>query len=414
MEVSFRAQPFAAFGGWTANWLEEALGDPDIDHLRVAVAWAKRSGLSRIRDVLTKFREGGGNASMVLGVDEGGATVQGLRLSVELFNAVHVFHERSRRTFHPKVYLAFGSSSAHLLVGSNNVTAGGLFSNYEGSLLCRLDLHREEDRRLFDVVNSWFGTMLSDTAVCKPLSDELLATLIRDRRYGVRDEDQARRDRGEEEDYDGVATDPADDEIFGSGSSPKAGMPPPVQVSPPVAPAAPQMPTVAIPTTVPQATPPAVSVTHHWAKEMSASDAQHPHSTTSNVIGALKLTKAGHNIDHKTYFRNTFFGGVVWATQTTSRGPKEEAIVTFDVVIAGRQMGQIPLKIDHAAYRVARQGNVATWLHWGPLGATLRQTDYTGAWVIIERLTDGGYHLEITPAAPSHATGVATGTSGGN
>lgn len=404
MEVSFRAQPFAAFGGWTANWLEEALGDPDIDHLRVAVAWAKRSGLSRIRDVLTKFREGGGNASMVLGVDAGGATVQGLRLSVELFNAVHVFHERSRRTFHPKVYLAFGSSSAHLLVGSNNVTAGGLFSNYEGSLLCRLDLHREEDRRLFDVVNSWFETMLADTEVCKPLTPDLLDTLIKDPRYGVGDEDQTKGDIQKEHDYDGVLTDPTDDEIFGSGSSPKAGMPPPVQVPPSPVAAVPQSPPPAAGPT-PQPSPGAAPapVAHRWWKQMSASDAQQPPTPTSHAIGHLKLAKAGHDINLKSYFRNTLFGSATWAAQHTSPGLKEEAIVTFDVVIDGQPLGQIALKIDHAEYRIANQINIPTWLHWGPLGATLRQTNYTGAWVVIEQRADGSHRLEITYTPPPQA-----------
>jgi hypothetical protein len=393
MKVRFHGQPFDNFGGWTANWLTQVLRNPTVDHLRVAVAWMKRSGLLRVADELKAFKARGGSASVIVGIDEGGATAQGLQLALDLFDSVYVFHEKGSRTFHPKAYLGYGSSTAEVLIGSNNVTAGGLFSNYEASLLCCLDLQMQDDRGLFDLVNSWFDTMLSDAPVCKTLTPELLETLISNPHYKIGDEDRAKRDKAEEDDYDGVGAGLPEDEIFGTSLSPKAGMAPAA-----VAPS--REPVVAEVSTAPPVPAPAV-VTHRWWKQMSRSDAQQPLNPNSSPTGHLKLAKAGHDIDHKTYFRNHFFGNATWAVQHKKRGPKEEAIIQFNVTIDGLDRGQIALKVDHAEYRIANQDNIPTWLHWGPLGTVLRLTDYKAAWVILERLQSDKYRLEVTWTAPS-------------
>jgi len=53
---------------------------------------------------------------------------------------VFVFKNAIRSTFHPKIYLFRNDRAAELLVGSGNLTEGGLFTNYEGSLRVSLDL----------------------------------------------------------------------------------------------------------------------------------------------------------------------------------------------------------------------------------------------------------------------------------
>src|ERR1700728_3692893 len=55
--------------------LELALADARFSSLTVVVAWAKESGLRRIRPLLSGFRNGGGTARIILGIDAGGASV---------------------------------------------------------------------------------------------------------------------------------------------------------------------------------------------------------------------------------------------------------------------------------------------------------------------------------------------------
>ncbi len=72
----------------------------------------------------------------------------------------------------------------------------------------------------------------------------------------------------------------------------------------------------------------------------------------------------------------------------------------MNVVVEGVSQGRVNFKIDHAEWRIADQSNVPTWLHWGALGETLQRSDYSGAWVILERLEDSSHRLEITREAP--------------
>lgn len=78
-------------------------------------------------------------------------------------------------------------------------------------------------------------------------------------------------------------------------------------------------------------------------------------------------------------------------------------MVPFNVVVAGKHLGTRNLRLDDAAYREAGQGNHTSVLHWDGLTATLVGADHTGDYVVLERLADGSYRLEITPHDPGAA-----------
>jgi len=392
MKLTFLAQPFPSFGGSTATWLTDVLANPSVTRLQLAVAWIKRSGLARLSDSLAVFRQRGGEVSAIVGIDERGATAQGLRLAIEIFDSVHIYHERGSRTFHPKVYLASGATTANILIGSSNLTAGGLFSNNEVGLKCELDLKQEFDRALFGEIREWFDMLYSDSEVCLPLTAELLDALLNDPSYEVGDENRPRR-RGyqAEEDRDSIVTSPRIQNLFGVSTLPKTGFAPPLQVS-----TASQGKQRATRTKVR-----AERVLYRWWKPMAPADAQQPRGGKTNVTGVLRLAKAGHDIDSQTYFRHRMFGAANWETVQTRGGPLETTSVQFEVVIDGTNLGQIELKVDHAQHRVANQHNIATLIHWGHLEPTFRRTDYTGAWVVLEALSSGRYRLTITRTNPA-------------
>lgn len=420
MAVSFIGQPFEDFG-WSADWFKTVLRDERVHTLEIAVAWVKRSGLARISEDLTAFRSRGGNTSIIAGIDEGGATVQGLTLALNLFDNAYVFHDRSSRTFHPKVYLAKGDGIAYLMVGSNNLTAGGFYNNYEGALVCVLDPENLQDMALLAQINSWFAVIYTDRS-CKLLDQTLLEILISIGKYKVGDEDRTKREGVEEEDYDGITTDPQEN-IFGISSSKKKGLAPRLRDAREgydmddgdirrehrrvqgdegnrddgdAAPTA-----IEIATSIVQPVVASIVLPLRWIKQLSPADAQHPIKEGSNPTGNLKLAKAGNDIDFKTFFRYEMFGTVNWASETRPRGLFEEAIVPFQVVINGRDLGRFNIKIDHAEHRIANQSNVPTWLHWGPLRDYLQVTNYTQSWVIIARRSYHSFVLEISGDAPN-------------
>lgn len=144
--------------------------------------------------------------------------------------------------------------------------------------------------------------------------------------------------------------------------------------------------------------PPGVVAT--WWKRLSASDAQHPPAAGSAPTGNLRLSKAGHSIDWRTYFRRDFFGGRSWTEGAVSGLPAEEVTVTFHVIIDGEDLGAMGLRIDHAPHREADQNNVPTVLHWGALGEWLRATNYTDHYIALTKFADDRYNLEISRAVP--------------
>jgi hypothetical protein len=413
MEVSFVAQPFAD-GRDLRDFLASVAADDTIDQLDVVVAWAKRSGLRRVRAHLESVRDRPGTTRLIVGIDEGGATRQGLELAREIFTTVHVFHDNTWRTFHPKIFLGVGGDRARLLVGSNNLTAGGVFYNYEAALECVLAL--PEDQGLVDEVRAYIDRLYADAGVCKPLDDALLEELINNPRYRVRDEDASKTagthsadddDPPEDVDLEPDDPEPAPGSIFGKSAELKRADPTPAKAAgkksaatTKAAPAKKAAPVKAAAKNAGSPGAPAAGVVKRWFKKLSASDARHPPSAASHVTGVLRLVQAGHPINQTNYFRADFFANRPWTGTPRPRGLFEETTVPFHVVVNGVAHGIRMLRVDHAPWREAGQGNHTTVLHWDDVAPILDAANYTGHYVVLERLTDGSFRLEIAPTDP--------------
>jgi HKD family nuclease len=106
---------------------------PRFDRICIAVAFVKRSGVARIKPALNAFVQSGGSVEVVAGFDHRGTSKQGLEELLQITPDVFVFRDnRQDHTFHTKFYL-FERTGAEAVayVGSSNLTAGGLYSNYE-------------------------------------------------------------------------------------------------------------------------------------------------------------------------------------------------------------------------------------------------------------------------------------------
>ena len=382
------------------EFLEEAC--KSATSLVVVVAWAKRSGIQRVAEVLAKFRANGGKSRLIVGIDEGGATVQGLRMAIDVFDSVYILRDKRSRTFHPKIYLADADGSSFVFIGSNNLTAGGVFFNYEGALLLVLDLAKEADQRFHNEVTAYINRLQGDAAICIELSGKVLETLINDPRYRIGDEDRRRRLPTEAESVGDSDSDVdiAAETLFGTSTQKmkpdilrRAPAAAPAQARPTVAPAA-------RPTVAPAAAPPAVpAVVERWSKQLTNSDAQSPNKGGSNPTGNMRLTQAGYKIDQTTYFRSSFFGNQAWTVRPGTA--IVEARPSFEVKVDGAGLGSHQLRVSHDPSRVAAQNNAPTFLHWGDIvGARLKAKNYAGHYILLEKLSDGNYRLTITPNQP--------------
>jgi HKD family nuclease len=419
------------------DFFDEVAATEGLTQLDVAVAWAKESGLSRVAEQILAVRNRG-ETRIVLGIDKGGATEQGLRMALKLFDVVEVVHRHGAVTFHPKVYLAQGDDYALVLVGSNNLTAGGVYSNYEAAVVLDLDLEDVADAAVLDEIEAYFDALRDDDETCKPLDDELLEALLTDPRYVIADEAQAKADPSSEAQADTAAPtttagqpaqEPAGEPLFGKSEIssrkdpgrakfeddgtmvPTTGAaqavpgtaqpgPPPV-APPPPPPASAAQPAAAGAQPPPPAdgAPGAPAVVKRWTKELTHSDAQQKKTAATKVTGNLKLTEAGHPIIHTTYFRNEFFGPLAWSGQEKPNGVLETATVTVELIVNGVSQGTFDMVVDHADYRISDQSNVPTWLKWKTASAYMKTHDHVGDWVSLERLSDGTYRVQIAPAA---------------
>lgn len=406
VRVRFAGQPLSDTDT-LHRFVVEALASSTIASLDVVVAWAKASGLRRIEDELTAFKGAGGRSRLLVGIDEGGATSQGLRTAMTLFDQVSVFHDPSSRTFHPKLYCAHGEATSHVFVGSNNLTAGGVFFNYEAGVALELDLTDPGDLVFRNEVRDYIDRLYGDTDIVIELSAPVLAALESDPRYRIQDESTSRRSRGGDvEDVDTAAPDaPGEDEeetasLFGRSRLTKARDPRPQRSrgqAPRETPVRPEPPDVAHP---PPEAGPVPTVVARWSKKLSASDARHPPSASSHVTGVLRLVQAGHPIDRTTYFRGSFFAMRVWTGTQRPRGLFEETTVPFRIIVNGVDYGTRDLRVDHAPWREAGQGNHTTVLHWDDVAPILDATNLTDHYVLLDRLSDGTFRLEITPDQP--------------
>lgn len=132
----FYNQPLAhRFGTALADDIESG----KWNRLEFAVAWVRRSGTRHLESSFKKFLQTGGFAQITVGVDIENTSEEGLRDLVNWESEgsieTYIHHNEADTTFHPKVYLLRNDEKARLIVGSNNLTQGGLFVNTEAGLL---------------------------------------------------------------------------------------------------------------------------------------------------------------------------------------------------------------------------------------------------------------------------------------
>jgi hypothetical protein len=176
--MQFITQPFGTVR--LGDFLLGHLSDPQWTIFRAAIAFVKRSGTQFIREPLREFTSRG-QSKISVGVDLYGTSKEGLcdLLENTSVGSMFVYRNNGPSTFHPKVYLFKSPLRADVLVGSGNLTSGGLFTNYEASLITSLDLAVPEDARVLEAVEATLDMWCEpQQGVCYVLTTELIDQLI--------------------------------------------------------------------------------------------------------------------------------------------------------------------------------------------------------------------------------------------
>jgi len=155
-------QPFT---GQLGNRLIELLNSPNYHTLNIVVAFAKNSGVLRIKDALERFRERGGIINMYVGIDLGGTSYEALTALLINTDSLNVVHSESGQTFHTKIYQFLGDDQGLIIVGSHNLTGGGLWTNFESSVHITVGGSDENKEKILSDLESYIDelSLLNDS-----------------------------------------------------------------------------------------------------------------------------------------------------------------------------------------------------------------------------------------------------------
>lgn len=122
------------FQGQLGNILIDEISKPEYEELLIFSAFAKNSGILRMKNSFEEFRKKGGKIKAFIGIDLDGTSYEALINLFYLCDELYIIHtENSSITYHSKIYIlrSYKNSRNWFAIGSNNLTSGGLWTNYE-------------------------------------------------------------------------------------------------------------------------------------------------------------------------------------------------------------------------------------------------------------------------------------------
>jgi len=136
-----------------ADTLRELL--PCSRRVQIAVAFARYSGLRLIEPAIDRCLQGGGEIEFVVGLDfrtRDAEALRALRAREEAGSRLRLYcysePGEGGGTYHPKLYLFEKETALTGIIGSSNLTEGGLRSNVEANVALDFDTEAEEANAL--------------------------------------------------------------------------------------------------------------------------------------------------------------------------------------------------------------------------------------------------------------------------
>lgn len=152
--------------------------DPPASSIVFVSAFVSVQTIMRMKRQILGLKESGSNIRFVLGIDLSGtsrevlAELLGWGIDVRIIK-----HRIPRHTFHPKLYLFEWPDRATVIIGSNNMTEGGFFGNYEGAVCITYSLPGE-DEAFGDARGQLDRFLQPDGPTVYKLTEKFLAELI--------------------------------------------------------------------------------------------------------------------------------------------------------------------------------------------------------------------------------------------
>ena len=143
--------------------ISNSLNSDKYRNFKMAVAYAKNSGIGRLHNDFKNFANNGGKIEAVIGIDQTITSYQAL-INLLAFTGQNLFihHDKGLTSFHPKLYCFGNDELEKVIIGSSNLTAGGLYLNYEVNVDINFD-NSDTSNNLKNQVNDYWTKLLNDT-----------------------------------------------------------------------------------------------------------------------------------------------------------------------------------------------------------------------------------------------------------
>jgi len=135
------------FNGQLGTILKDKLSKGTYKYFIIISAFAKNSGVLRMKESIQNFRDSGGTVDAFIGLDAHGTSYEAVLNLFSLVDNLYIVHDKNPVvTFHSKAYyLSDLKDSDWMAVGSNNLTGGGLWTNYESAIIIDTDSKTDID-----------------------------------------------------------------------------------------------------------------------------------------------------------------------------------------------------------------------------------------------------------------------------
>lgn len=337
-----------------------------------SVAFVSESGVVEIEE---RIKEYSSKTTVFAGVRNNITSYQGLkRLHSIIGNNLYIFDTGTRNVlFHPKFYLVRGNMEAKLMVGSANLTLGGLNNNVEASIVLDLDLSDADDKAFVDRVVDIMSVLPTEypSHVTKVKSIREIEELLSSGR--IVDENQL-------------------PQVIPMALAPDVNSDTIPRIKLKVKPVrskltkniltAPPKPKVKAKTETEPLPAGAIDIEAFFelvweSKPLARRDLTIPDETRTHQTGSMSLDKGllSEEIDHRHYFRDVIFSGLKW---TKHRPTVDEAFAKFKIVRKGISFGEFDLAIHHShstTSKTYRQRNAMTRLLWGSARSIIARPD---------------------------------------
>lgn len=133
----------------------------NIKRIMISVAFVRESGINHIMAAIKPFNK---KVDFIIGVRNGITSIQAIRnLLKNGFKPIVVDTASSSTTYHPKIFLSYSETRAKAIIGSANLTTGGLITNIEASTIIELNLEIPDEKLFLEKILDSFKVLANNS-----------------------------------------------------------------------------------------------------------------------------------------------------------------------------------------------------------------------------------------------------------